>query len=157
MISYSIGIILALTALYMTAGTGNAICLKSGKFNLGGEGQQLTVSTSRLNGGYGDGDTLNGNHFAGAGASSIGCGNPGLGGRRSADSLSGLSLKFTEEHAARRSRAGDKGTDGTDKGGNAGISMARSCNSSLSDFVRHASVAHDFSCSDNGDNGERDR
>ena len=39
MISYSIGIILALTALYMTAGTGNAICLKSGKFNLGGEGQ----------------------------------------------------------------------------------------------------------------------
>ena len=39
MISYSIGIILALSALYMTAGTGNAICLKSGKFNLGGEGQ----------------------------------------------------------------------------------------------------------------------
>ena len=39
MIFYSIGIILALTALYMTAGTGNAICLKSGKFNLGGEGQ----------------------------------------------------------------------------------------------------------------------
>ena len=39
MISYSLGIILALSALYMTAGTGNAICLKSGKFNLGGEGQ----------------------------------------------------------------------------------------------------------------------
>ncbi len=39
MITYSIGIILALSALYMTAGTGNAICLKSGKFNLGGEGQ----------------------------------------------------------------------------------------------------------------------
>lgn len=39
MITYSIGIILALAALYMTAGTGNAICLKSGKFNLGGEGQ----------------------------------------------------------------------------------------------------------------------
>ena len=33
MITYSIGIILALAALYMTAGTGNAICLKSGKFN----------------------------------------------------------------------------------------------------------------------------
>lgn len=39
MIFYSLGIILALSALYMTAGTGNAICLKSGKFNLGGEGQ----------------------------------------------------------------------------------------------------------------------
>ena len=43
MISYSLGIILALSALYMTAGTGNAICLKSGKFNLGGEGQIYAV------------------------------------------------------------------------------------------------------------------
>lgn len=39
MILYYLGNILALAALYMTSGAGNAICLKAGKLNLGGEGQ----------------------------------------------------------------------------------------------------------------------
>lgn len=39
MILYYLGNILSLSALYMTSGVGNAICLKAGKLNLGGEGQ----------------------------------------------------------------------------------------------------------------------
>ena len=113
--------------------------------------EDFVILAGQGDGPDGDGDTLRRNHLARAGTSRVGSGQPGFIG---IDGGSGIGLEVAEEDVTGRTGTGDERADRADERCNGRIHHARRFDSRAGDIRCHAAVAHDFSRSDDGDDGD---